>query len=219
MPLNVTPVAVASVLVDPPADSLSPGQTAQLAATTFDGVGDTLTGRVVQWSSTAPNVATVSATGLVTAVAPGLSIIEATSGDGVGNAVFIVAGAIAPGVHIVISMPAAGRTVGDTLSIVASAKSVNPIAGVVATVGIRDLPLALTPIGPAGLYVAWTGKMLLSGMEYGPMEVVLKATDSKNVFGLDSVAFTRIKTVLGGKGYPAPKKNLVPVGPQIIPRP
>ena len=213
--LNVVPVAVASVLVDPPADSLSPGQTAQFTATTLDGVGDTLTGRVVQWSSTVPNVGSVSATGLVTAVTPGISIIEATSGEGVGNAVFIVAGPIAPGVVIAISAPTVGLIVGDTLSVIASAKSLNGITGVVATVGIRTLPLVLTPVGTIGKFVAWQGKMLLTGMAYGPMEVVLKATDSQNVFGLDSVAFTRVKLILGGKGAPAPKKNLMPVTPQI----
>lgn len=160
-------------------------------------------------------MATVSATGLVTAVTPGLSIIEATSGEGVGTAVFIVAGAIAPGVTIAISSPTVGQIVGDTMSFVASAKSVNRISGVVATVGTRDLALTRIFIGASGVIEGWVGKMPLTGMAYGPMEVVLRATDSQNVFGLDSVAFTRIKTVLGGKGYPAPKKNLVPVGPPI----
>lgn len=215
MPLNVIPVAVASVRVDPPADSVSPGQTTQFTATTLDGVGDTLTGRVVQWSSTVPNVATVSPTGLVAAVTPGISIIEATSGEGVGTAVFIVSGPIAPGVTIAIGTPTAGQIVGDTLSFVASVKSVNHITGVVASVGNRDLALTRIFIGASGAIEGWIGKLLLTGVAYGQMEVVLKATDSQSVFGLDSVSITRIKTVLGGKGYPAPKKSLVPVAPPI----
>ena len=219
MTLDVVPVVVTALKVDPPSDSVSPGQSVQLTATTLDGVGDTLTGRIVQWSSTMPNVATVSAAGLVTAVTPGISIIEATSEEGVGNAVFVVAGAIAPGVTIAVGTPTAGAILGDTLRLVAAARSANHITGVVATVGTRELPLTRQLIGASGVIEGWIGTMLLSGMAYGPMEVVLKATDSQNVFGVDSVAFTRIKTVLGGKSYPAPKKDLVPVGPRIVPRP
>lgn len=100
----------------------------------------------------------------------------------------------------------------------ASAKSANRIAGVVATVGNRDLPLTRILLGATGAIEAWVGKMLLTGMEYGSVNVVLKATDSQNVFGLDSVSFSRVKLVLGGKGYPASKKLLVPVAPPI-PRP
>jgi hypothetical protein len=211
MTLNVVPVAVATVLVDPPADSLSPGQTAQFGATTLDGVGDTLTGRVVQWSSTVPDVATVSATGLVTAVRPGIAVVEATSEAAGGAAGVIVTGAIASGVTIAIATPIRDQVVSDALPIHAVAYSAYPISGIVASVGSQKL--ALTPVGRGG----WGGRMQLAGSYYGTYQLVLTATDERNTIGIDSMEFVRKKIVLGGNG-PAPgKKQLVPAVPVKIP--
>ncbi len=86
----VTPVPVDSVAVSPPTDSLHPTQTAPLTATLFDSTGAVLTGRVVTWSSLDTTVATVDASGLVTAVAVGTATITATSEGVSGNAVISV---------------------------------------------------------------------------------------------------------------------------------
>ena len=51
----------------------------QLTATAFDAAGDTLTGAAVSWPSVNPQVASVSATGLVTAVGAGSTTIVATA--------------------------------------------------------------------------------------------------------------------------------------------
>ena len=211
MTLNVVPVVVAKVLVDPPADSLSPGQTAQFTATTLDGVGDTLTSRPVQWSSTVPSVASVSATGLVTAVSPGIAIVEATSESAGGAAGVIVTGAIAQGVTIAIATPIRDQVVSDTLPIHAVAYSDYPISGMVAAVGSQRLTLA--PVGRGG----WGGLMVLAGTYYGTFQLVLTATDERNAIGIDSMEFVHKKIVLGGNG-PAPgKKQLVPAVPVRIP--
>ena len=55
------------------------------AATTADAQ-NALTGRVVGWSSNNPGVATVNASGLVRAVAPGTTAIVATSEGVTGSA-------------------------------------------------------------------------------------------------------------------------------------
>ena len=62
------PPAVASVAVTPTAANLMVGDTARLVATVKDASGNVLTARVVTWASSNPTVATVSGTGLVTAV-------------------------------------------------------------------------------------------------------------------------------------------------------
>lgn len=62
----VTPVN--SVSVVPLVSLLAPGQTAQYAMTARSSSGDALEGRVVAWSVLDPSVATVSASGLVTAL-------------------------------------------------------------------------------------------------------------------------------------------------------
>lgn len=59
--------AVATVTVTPTPSSLTVAQTVQLTATLRDAVGATITGRAVAWTSSSDAIATVSATGLVTA--------------------------------------------------------------------------------------------------------------------------------------------------------
>lgn len=77
--VTVTPVPVASVSVSPPSAALLVGANQQLAATTLDAGSNTLTGRVVTWVTSDQTRATVSPTGLVTAVAAGAATITATS--------------------------------------------------------------------------------------------------------------------------------------------
>lgn len=77
--VNVTPIPVASVTVSPPTATVSVGATQQMTATTLDGSGNTLTGRVVTWSTTDQNKATVTPSGLVTGVSVGSVTISATS--------------------------------------------------------------------------------------------------------------------------------------------
>src|SRR5206468_1460167 len=77
--ITVTVVPVAAVTVSPASARLVVGGTRQLSAVTKDAAGNTLTGRVVTWSSSNPAVATVSASGLVSGVAAGSASITATS--------------------------------------------------------------------------------------------------------------------------------------------
>ena len=70
---------VASVSISIPLSVLSVGQTTQGVATERDAAGNLLTGRSVTWSSSAPSVASVSATGLITALGAGAASISATS--------------------------------------------------------------------------------------------------------------------------------------------
>ena len=82
--------ATASITVDLPAarialDSnsatlMSVGATVKLSATVYDVNNDAISGAMVAWESGDTSVATVSASGLVTAVARGSTMITATSG-------------------------------------------------------------------------------------------------------------------------------------------
>lgn len=76
------PAPVASVQVSPPTSTISPGQTAQLTATTRDAKGGNLANRTVTWTSTNTSVATVSSGGLVTAVAVGGPVTIVASSEG-----------------------------------------------------------------------------------------------------------------------------------------
>jgi len=70
---------VASVSLNMPATSLLAGQTQQALATPRDANGVALTDRQVTWSSGTPAVASVSGQGMIAAIAPGTSMITATS--------------------------------------------------------------------------------------------------------------------------------------------
>ncbi len=76
---TVGPAGVASISISPPVQAVFPGQQSQLTATTRDNAGNILTDREITWSSSDPNVAEVSATGLVTGVNAGKVSITATS--------------------------------------------------------------------------------------------------------------------------------------------
>lgn len=99
------PPPVASVVVTPGSSSLSPGGTVQLSAAPRDAQGNTLTDRVITWSSTNASIASVSGAGLVTAVAVGGPVtIVATSEGQDGSAIVTV---IPPPVATVTLAPAA----------------------------------------------------------------------------------------------------------------
>ena len=69
---------VATVTVDPTAREIVVGRTATLAATAKAADGNVVSGRAVQWATTNASVATVSAAGVVTAVAQGTMTVSAT---------------------------------------------------------------------------------------------------------------------------------------------
>src|SRR5256714_10480741 len=76
------PEPVASVSVTLAASSLTPGQTTLATAATRDANNNVLTGRAITWSSSNTGVATVSSSGLVTAIAVGsVQIIAACEGQ------------------------------------------------------------------------------------------------------------------------------------------
>ena len=79
------PEPVATVTVTAGAPSVKAGKTIQLTGQPKDADGNSLTGRVVTWTSGNNGVATVSADGLVSALVPGTVLITATSEGKIGN--------------------------------------------------------------------------------------------------------------------------------------
>ena len=83
---SATPAPVASVTVALGTSSLNPGLSTQATATIRDANNNVLTGRTIAWNSSNTSFATVSASGLVTAVAVGTAQITATSEGQSGSA-------------------------------------------------------------------------------------------------------------------------------------
>ena len=78
----VVPIPVSTVVITPGSATMITATAQALAATARSASGATITGRAVQWTSGAPNIASVSANGLVTALTPGVALIVAAI-DGV----------------------------------------------------------------------------------------------------------------------------------------
>jgi uncharacterized protein YjdB len=131
--ITVTLVPVASVTVTPASSNLTVSATAQLTATLRDSAGNVLTGRAVSWVTNNAGVATVSASGLVRAVAAGLATITATSGGISGTAAVTVTNA--PVASVTISPAPASILVGSTVQLTATPQDAggNPLTGRVVT--------------------------------------------------------------------------------------
>jgi alpha-tubulin suppressor-like RCC1 family protein/uncharacterized protein YjdB len=129
LPLAVSPVPVASVVIAPPALNLTTEEAGQLTGTARDAGGATLAGRVFAWTSSTPGVASVSPTGRVTAVAAGTATITGTSEGSSGTATVTVT--LAPVASITIT-PASGAVgLGDSLALVATPRDAGgaPLTG------------------------------------------------------------------------------------------
>jgi Peptidase family M23/Bacterial Ig-like domain (group 2) len=87
---GVEPTPEVKITVTPADLVLTSGASASLEATVQDAEGRPVPGRVVQWSSTAPEVVSVSSTGMVTALAVGRASILAHIENSVGSARVVV---------------------------------------------------------------------------------------------------------------------------------
>lgn len=84
------PVPVSSVSLTLNSSTLTVGQTTQANATLRDSASNVLTGRTVSWTSSDESIASVSASGLVSAVQAGSAVITASAEGKSANAVVVV---------------------------------------------------------------------------------------------------------------------------------
>lgn len=146
------PVADVTVSGAPAENALLVGATVQLSASARDAGGAVLERRVT-WASTDAGVATVSSTGLVIAVAPGLAVITAEAGGQLGG--------LPVSVRVAVPVPAAGAAapvtttlLGNTLQLTlapgASSTSTLTVGrALLLTDDVRVLTATAFAIGPA----------------------------------------------------------------------
>ena len=113
--VQVIPVPVVAVRLTPASRDLTVGETAQFTADPLDARGAVLSNRPVAWSSSRPNVATVSGSGAVTGLSPGSAVITATVEGKVGVAAVTVA--LAPVASVAVSPTSATLIVGQTVQL------------------------------------------------------------------------------------------------------
>jgi YVTN family beta-propeller protein len=120
--LEVTPGII--ITVTPTATTLvALGNSVQLGATAVDETGNPIVNPTFTWESSAPGVATVDATGRVTAVANGTTTISANIGNARGTATVIVS-QVAASVDVSPSI-ATFSSLGETLTLTALARDAN----------------------------------------------------------------------------------------------
>src|SRR6266508_4718870 len=164
---------VASVAVTPATASVPMGQTVSLTATPRDSMGNALIARVVTWASSAPAIATVSGTGVVTGVAAGTATITATSEGQNGTAAITV----------------------TTVPTVSNPAKVTDLA--VASVTTNSLTLAFTEVNDGTSQPAkYDFRYAVGTISFGSATDVAQGTCVRPVLGT-SIGATRTCTILG----------------------
>jgi len=121
--VTVTTVPVASVTVTPASANLQTGQTVQLTATARDASGNTLSGRVMTWTSTNTSVVTVNGSGLVGGAGAGSATITATSEGQSGTSTVTVT--FVPVASVTVTPASASVQVGQTVQLTATPRDAN----------------------------------------------------------------------------------------------
>lgn len=128
-PPGTNPSAVTSISVSPTALGLTLGDSGRVIATLATTGSAPAGGWITTWSSTAPDIATVSSSGMVKAVEVGVAGITATAGG--KSAVSVVTVAPEPWVSSVIVTGGRPMMVGEQLTLTAGVASVGstPVGG------------------------------------------------------------------------------------------
>lgn len=140
--VQVVPVPVAAVRVSPSSRDLVVGESAQLTADALDAQGAVLSGRSVEWTSSRPNIVTVSGSGVITAVSPGSAVITATVEGKAGVAAVTVAPA--PVSSVSVNPTSATLVVGQTVQLEAQPRDAagQPLDGRTVTWSTNRLDVA-----------------------------------------------------------------------------
>jgi YVTN family beta-propeller protein len=147
------PPSVESVAVSPPSATLvSIGESVQLTASPLDSKGTAIAGKTVVWTTSDESVATVSTTGVVTAVANGTCTIRATS-DGVAGVASLTVSQAAATVEV-SPQSVTLASLGETVQLTAIVRDANNHAVAGATVAWSSLQETTASVGTTGLATA-----------------------------------------------------------------
>lgn len=184
-------IPVASVLITPDSVSRIAGDTVRLAGAVRNAANQPLTGRATAWTSLFPAIATVSTTGLVTAVADGRGLIVFTSEGKSDTAVVRVTERV-------------------------SAVGINPPTASIGTGATRQLAAyPLSPVGDtlAGRSIAWSSSNtavatvsptgLVSGVAIGTVVITAQSEGkSANAMIRVTASVASVSVLQGGVTIP-----------------
>ncbi len=194
------PLPIASVDVTPRVSDMDIGASLQFTAMPRDFAGRALEGRDIQWTSSNDSIAIVSSDGIVTARGVGSAIIEAVGEGQRGAAAITVRTPLNTNIVVTIAAPIEATVLGDSVVVRATVRSVSPLDSVVVTISGRSYPMqGVVIVSPSGLeQTLWTVTADVSLLPYGPLAVVVTATDRSGQRGLAIVPVVRNPSVSGG---------------------
>ncbi len=228
--LTVIPIPVASVTATVSTSSLQVGQTTSATVTLKDANGIVLTDRSIQWSSQSVAIATVSTTGTVMGVAPGIVSIVATS-EGVNGTASITVVPVPAGPPSFIEKVRGDVQSAVVNTAVALAPTVRvtdavgrPASGAPVTFTVQSGNGSLSPSVPLIVGVVNTdaeGVASVGSWKLGPLAGV--QTLSASIGNGQSVSFSATALAAGasilqkvaGDGQTAVVKTSVPVVPTV----
>lgn len=156
-------VAVTSIAVSPLTAAIRVGAKQQLSATILP---DNATNKSITWSSSAPAIATVSSTGLVTAVANGTANVTATSVDGSFTSVSAIT--VSTAVTGVVMTP-------DTATLSLAGTKTQQLTSTVSPASASVKTVTYVSSAPAVATVSNTG--LVTAVSEGTATITVKTTD------------------------------------------
>lgn len=200
----------------PDAANLQPGQQSQLSAVRIAG-RDTASVGVLSWESSAPSVATVSATGLVTAVTQGLAIIRGSAAGLSGSVAVTVNAHVDTSLHVNLGTPPPGATVGDTLRVICTVSPQRRILKkVVASIDVVDFALDTVWLGAFGSVQGWGRSISLASIPIGLHRLVITAHAVDGSISADTLTIDREVPQDGGTLPVGGKKRITTTGGTFV---
>lgn len=159
-PLDAPPVTqdanVRWLLVNPANASIAPGDSLAFSATAEDRSGVKLPNISLQWALTNSAVAKVDARGIVTGIAPGTTVLQATAGSVTTLATINIGAAGSPNANVWVSVSPASKDliIGQSFQLASVVRDVNgnPITGVPVSFTTSDASVAV--VSANGVVVA-----------------------------------------------------------------
>ena len=145
----VLPTPVDHVVIDNANFFSVVGETRQLQVRALTASGDLVTGAPIVYASSAVAVATVSATGLVTMVAPGVTTISATSSGKTASITVTVTLPVVTSISIAVARQ--GIKTNDTMTVVATLRDASNTILTGRTINWQSSDSSIVLVGPTGL--------------------------------------------------------------------
>ncbi len=177
--------------------SLMSGESFAAAARPVDATGVAITGRTSSWSSSNTSIATVSAAGVVTAVAPGSATISATVGGRTGSALFTVTPPARLLTVVGVSSTGTGRVTSSPAGIDCVVTAGTGSGSCSASFPSGTVVQLTSTVNPeTARFSGWTGACLTSGV----LPTCILTMDEPRTTGVGYDGLSAISVQSGGSG-------------------